>query len=188
MQQGWLSLSALNLSPETQTCHTWALIVKEDEKYSKSLAGQSPPVDIGNRNPQACAMWACSCRSIIPEARHSIESEWMMLLISSKLINQSTKTLAELLGVSVVFKKITYCNHAIPGSFLVWELSRKRWNAMQRPVWFSYILKFVHGVWKGSYSFTQARTLILHLLCATNCRNKGVSPTEKGMQFRIGNT
>lgn len=39
MQQGRLSLSSLNLSPETQTCHTGDLIVKEDEKSTKSFAG-----------------------------------------------------------------------------------------------------------------------------------------------------
>lgn len=43
MQQEWLSLSVLNLSPETQTCHTRALIVKEDEKYTKSFAGERTP-------------------------------------------------------------------------------------------------------------------------------------------------
>ena len=39
MQHEWLSLSALNLSPETQTRHTQALIVKKDEKSTSRLLG-----------------------------------------------------------------------------------------------------------------------------------------------------
>lgn len=90
------------------------------------LLGKGLLVDISNRNPQACAMWACSCRSITPQACCPVESGWVMSLISSKLINGSSNILAQVHYVSVVFINNPSWNQTTQSSFLESELSGEK--------------------------------------------------------------
>lgn len=107
MQLEWLSLGALNLPPETQTHHTQALIVKKDEKStSLPVAGWRPPEDRGSRTPQAGAGGLVAADPLLPSML-CIESWRVTHLISSKLISQNTKPLAELHSLFILVMETT---------------------------------------------------------------------------------